>query len=249
MACERITVLNIPIDVCLPEDFETIILDLIQKPGSKQIVFLSVWDLLKARRKNTFGECIRSADLILPVSKSILKGAVFLSKIKPIRYNPFTTVLTILTILEAHYKSFYMLGGKKKYLQQALTNIHQTYPELQIVGRFAGHYPKSCENGIVTAISKASPSLVVVGNGVPEKVCWAYRRRNKFSSSIFLYYPEAVDIFSKRKKRVSNKTFDRGHEMCVEVFKNPFKIFKIFPYTKYKILLLYYRFFKKDEET
>jgi N-acetylglucosaminyldiphosphoundecaprenol N-acetyl-beta-D-mannosaminyltransferase len=246
MACERITIFNVPVDICPPEDLEPTILELLQKPGAKQILFLSVWDLLKARRKNASGECVRSADLILPISKSILTGAVFLKKKKLVRYNPFTAVLTILTILEAHYKSFYLLGGKKKSLQKALQNIHQTYPGLQIVGRHAGWYPKTTETALVTAVSKASPSLTIVSAGVPDKVCWAHRRRNKFSSSIFLYYPEAVGIFSKTKKRIPSETFDKGHEIWVEIFKNPFKVFLIFPYIKYKLLLLGYRFFKKQ---
>ncbi|MDR3284338.1 MAG: WecB/TagA/CpsF family glycosyltransferase [Treponema sp.] len=247
MACERINVLNVPIDVCPLEDLEAVILSLLQKPGAKQIVFLTVWDLLKARRKNSFGECIRGADLVLPISKSIVKGAAFLKKTKPVRYNPFTTMLTTLTILEAHYKSFYLLGGRKKQLQIAAQNIRQTYPALQIVGRHAGYYPKSAENDLVTAISKASPSLVIMSDGVPDKVCWAYCRRNKFSSSIFIYYPEVVGIFSKAKKRIPNETFDKGWEIWREIFKNPFKIFLIFPYMKYKLLLLGYRLFKREK--
>jgi N-acetylglucosaminyldiphosphoundecaprenol N-acetyl-beta-D-mannosaminyltransferase len=248
MACERISVLNVPVDVCFPEDLEAVVLELLQKPGAKRIVFLSVWDLLKARRKNYFGECIRSADLILPISKSILKGAVFLKKSVPIRYNPFTTVLAILTILEAHYKSFYLLGGTKKNLQKAVQNIRQTYPGLQIVGRHVGHYPKSMENDLVTAISKASPSLVIVSEGVPDKLCWAYRRRNKFFSSIFLYYPDAVGIFSKTKKRISNQTFEKSREIWNEISKNPFKVFLIFSFIRYELLLLGYRLFKREKQ-
>ena len=57
MAIERIKVLGVPVDVCTPEDFENEILELLARPGAKQIVFLSVWGLLKARGKNNFAEC------------------------------------------------------------------------------------------------------------------------------------------------------------------------------------------------
>ena len=46
MAIERIKVLGVPVDVCTPEDFENEILELLARPGAKQIVFLSVWGLL-----------------------------------------------------------------------------------------------------------------------------------------------------------------------------------------------------------
>ena len=64
MAIERINLIGVPIDVCAPENLEAAILELLAKPGTKQIIFLSVWDLLKARRKNDFSECVKNADLV-----------------------------------------------------------------------------------------------------------------------------------------------------------------------------------------
>ena len=72
MAIERISVIGVPVDICTPDKLEDEILELLLKPGTKQIVFLNIWDLLKARkRKGDFAECIKSADLILPISKSL----------------------------------------------------------------------------------------------------------------------------------------------------------------------------------
>ena len=78
---ERIQILGVNVDVCKPEELENAVLEILASPGTKQIVFLSIWDLLKARKKKTdFAQCINSADLILPVSKSIISGAKFLKK-------------------------------------------------------------------------------------------------------------------------------------------------------------------------
>ena len=181
---KRINLLGVPVDVCNPGDMDEVILEILAKPGTKQIVFLSVWDLLKGRKKKkNFSKYLHSADLILPVSKSIIWGAKFLKKTVPVRYNPFY---------------------------------------------------------------KASPSLVIVSDGIKEKKLWAYNRRNNFASSIFLYYKDCIGIFSDRVKRVSEKTFDRGLEIWAEIFKNPLKIFLIFPYLRYIILVFWYRLFKKN---
>ncbi len=56
MAVERIHLLKIPVDILPPEDMEHEILALLEKPGTKQIVFLSVWDLLKARKNQKLNE-------------------------------------------------------------------------------------------------------------------------------------------------------------------------------------------------
>lgn len=245
MALQRIELLGVPVDLCRPEDMEKEILELLATPGTKQIIFLSVWDLLHARKNNDFTECLNQADLILPISKSILNGASFLHIPVPVRYNPFSAIITILSILENHYKSLYLLGGYKKQLQAAESNVHATFPRLQIVGRYIGNYPDSVEKNVVEAIFKASPSLALLSSGIKEKDVWAYRRRNQFSSSIFLYYKDAVGIFSKRIKRVNDAIFDKGLEVIPEVLHNPLKIFLIFPFLWYNLLLVWYRLKRK----
>ena len=245
MAFERISVIGVPVDICEPQNLEREILALLDKPGTKRIVFLSIWNLLLARHRGDFSDCVKSADLILPVSKSIIKGAAFLKKDIPVRYNPFEATIQILSALDSHYKTLYLLGANKKTLSRAEHNLHDTFQSLRIIGRYVGYYPKSVEGDIVSAIHKAEPSLVLVSDGIKEKNCWAYRRRDKFSSSIFLYYGDAFGIFSERVKRVNEKTFNKGHEIFVEVAHNPFKIFLIFPFLWYKIVLTWYRLFRK----
>ncbi len=245
MSIERINLIGVPVDICRPEEMENEILELLAKPGTKQIIFLSIWDLLKARRRGDFADCVKNADLILPVSKSILKGAKFLKKDIPVRYNQFKAIIQILSILDSHYKTLYMLGSNKITLQKAEANVRATFPGLRVVGRYVGYYPKQVEADIVQAIFKAQPSLVLLSDGIKEKNCWSYRRRNQFSSSIFLYYMDTFGIFSERIKRIREKTFDKGNEVFVEILHNPFKIFLIFPYISYLFILLWHKLFKK----
>lgn len=248
MAIQRIKLLGVPVDICRPENLESEIMELMARPGTKQIVFLTIWKLLKARsKKSTFAQCIRDADLIIPVSKSILMAARFLKCPVPHRYNPFNAVIQILSILERHVRSLYLLGGRKRTVIQTERNINSTFRALQVVGRYVGYYPKSVEENIVQAIYKASPTMVLLSEGVRDKDCWAYKRKNRFSSSIFLYYHDIFGIFSERKRRVSEEAFDRGFEIWSEIFHNPFKLFLIFPYIRFLVILLFHKFFRKND--
>ncbi|MBQ4378266.1 MAG: WecB/TagA/CpsF family glycosyltransferase [Treponema sp.] len=243
----RIELLGVPVDILRPEELQGEIMRILEKPGHKQIVFLTVWDLLRARNtKKDFGAALREADLVLPVSKSILRGAKFLKLDVPVRYNPFNAVIQILNTLDQHYKTLYLLGGHKKTVQTAERHVRDTFHQLRIVGRYVGYFPKSSEGDVIQAIYKASPSLVIVGDGIKEKNLWSYHRRDKFSSSIFLYYRDCLGIFAGRIRRVSEKTFDAGNEIRNEIAHNPLKIFLIFPYMRYKLLLLFYRLFRKN---
>ena len=138
-----------------------------------------------------------------------------------------------------------MLGSNKTTLQKAEANVRATFPGLRVVGRYVGYYSKQVEPDIVQAIFKAQPSLVLLSDGIKEKNCWPYRRRNQFSSSILLYYMYTFGIFSERIKRIREKTFDKGNEIFVEILHNPFKIFVLFPFFWYKIVLLWYKLFRK----
>ncbi len=245
MAKERIKLLGVPIDICPPEELEFEIMELLAKPGTKQIVFITVWDLLKARGKSIYAETVRNADLVLPLSQSIIKGARFLKFSVPYRENPFDTLINIFSILDAHYKTLYILGGHKKSLLITEQNMRLTFPNCRLLGKFIGYYPKTMEKQIIQAIYKASPSLVLLSEGIKEKDAWAYKRRNSFSSSIFIYYKNAIGILSDTKKRIDKRQFEHGTEIFAEIFHNPLKFFLIFPYIRFIILLIWEKLKKR----
>jgi N-acetylglucosaminyldiphosphoundecaprenol N-acetyl-beta-D-mannosaminyltransferase len=248
MARERISVLKISVDIIQPEDMETEIMAILESPEAKQIVLLSLRDLLRARRNIEYRNIVNTAALVLPISKSILSAAVFLKLTRPVRYNPFHFIIQLLGILESHYKSAYLFGTRKKNLMRAEKNVKTTFPGLQVVGRCVGYYQKSGEKNIISAIKKASPSLVLFSSGIPGKERWFYRNRNNFETGIFLWHPHVLDIFAERKKRASEKLFDIGWEFVPELVKNPFKLFLVFPYIWYILVLVYYRLFKTSKK-
>lgn len=245
MAIKRINFLNVPIDILSEEDTDETVMELLKRGGVQQVVFLSVWDILKARRNNEFREMVTSAALCLPTSKSIIRGAKFLKKDIPVRRSKFNVIISLLNAVNVHYKTLYILGGSKESLFEAEKNVKSTFPDLRIVGRFNGHYKKAMEPNIIEAISKASPSLVIVGNGIHGESKWIHRHKQDFRSGIFIYDTDIIDIFSKTKKKPSEVLFEKGLECLPNLIRNPFRIFKIFEYLRFKLLLLIYRFKKE----
>lgn len=246
MAVERIQFLKVPIDILQPEDLEATLLELANKGIPQQIILLSLWDLLKARRKGEFRSMVTKAALVLPVSKSIIRGVRFLRKKTPVRYNPFSFIISILSVLDEYRRSVYFFGARQRSLLQAERNVHSTFPRTSIVGRFTGYYHKSMEKKIMTAIVKAHPTLTIIGDGVPGGQKWIHRNRGKLHNGIFLWNRDVIDIFSERKRRVSDATFEKGFEYLPEIVKNPLRIFRIFQYLWYNILLVVYRLFRPD---
>lgn len=244
MAVERLNFLNVPIDVVPEEELDSVILELLSKDTPQHIMLVSLWDVLRARRRGEFRSMVEKAGLVLPVSRSIVRGAQFLKKTPPARHYPFSLVITVLGILEQYNKSLYVFGAHNRSLLQAERNLRTTFPRLSLVGRFPGYYHRNMEKKILTAITKANPSLTIVGDGIPAGQKWIHRNRNRLHSGLFIWNADVIDIFSERKRRVSEKTFDRGLEYLPLILKNPFRIFRVVQFLWYGILLLYYRLFR-----
>ena len=207
-------------------------------------MLVSLWDVMRARHRGEFRNMVSKAALVIPTSKSLVRGARFLKKRVPNRYQPFNLIIGTLGVLEKYYKSLYLLGAQHRSVLQAERNVRSTFPKLSIVGRFAGYYHKSMERNILTAIVKANPSLVIIGDGIPGGQKWINRNRAKLHSGIFIWNNDVIDIFSERKRRVSEQTFERGFEYLPLIAKNPLRFFRIFQYLWYNVLLLYYRLFR-----
>ena len=248
MAVKCIDFLNVPIDILPEEDIEETVLNLLERKGVQQIIFMTIWDVLKARRNSEFREMVLSSALRLPISKSIVRGIRFLKKEEAVRRQQFSVIIDFLNVINVRYKSLYLLGGRPESLLIAEKNVRSTFTGIKIVGRFKGYYNKSIEPQIISAISKAEPSIVLVGNGIQSGRKWIYRNKNKFNSGIFIRDADILDIFSKFKKRQSQVLFDKGLDYIPKILKNPFRVFNIFGYFWFNILLVFYKFFRNNDE-
>ncbi|GHU59051.1 UDP-N-acetyl-D-mannosamine transferase [Spirochaetia bacterium] len=240
---ERINLLKVPLDIVSQEQLPDVIYELLKVPGGKNIVLLSLWDLLRARRNGEYRSFVQHASLVIPISKSLVGGARFLTGKTPVRYMPFDFVINLLTILERREFSIYLLGGKQRVLAKTETNIRQTFPQLRVVGRHINGYKRQEEGPLLQAIWKAAPSLLLVGKGIKGEERWIARNNGQLNPGFRLWCSDLFDIFAERKKRPSRFFFDRGLEWIGFCFQRPLRFFRIFPYCYYKFLLLMYRLF------
>ncbi len=233
----RISVLGVPLDILPPEGIEDLVLRFADGKNH-QIVLLSLWDLMRARRSGEFRTMIAGASLVLPISLSITKGARFLRRSEPVRYMPFDFVVKLLAALEKRTKSVYILGSTKTSIQKAEGNIKSTFPGLRVVGRYAGRYPKQMEPSIVEAVKKATPSLLLVGSGVPGREKWIPRNLARFNSGIYLWCSDLFEVFAERRSKPSKPLFRKGFEWLPLLLRRPWKSYRLFIYLWYNILIL-----------
>ena len=242
---ERIMLLNVPLDIVTPENLPYVIeKGLKQDQKNRNIVLLSLWDLLRARRNSEYREYVINAALVIPISHSLVSGAKFLSGKKTIRYMPFNFIISLLSILEKKEGSLFLLGSGIPVLRKAEKNLRTTFPGLNIVGRCDGKTCKKDEAPVIEAIRKASSNLLLAGKGVRGGELWIARNSDNLNSGFRLWCSDLFEVLAEKRKRPSDAVFNRGLESIGYCLKNPLKFFRIFAYLHYKLLLLFYRLFK-----
>lgn len=91
-----------------------------------------------------------------------------------------------------------MVGGLPPSLQTAERNLKSTFPGLRVVGRSRGDYRPSEEEGVMSAIQKAAPDLVVVGSQVRGGELWIPRHMRFTRSGIFFYERSIIEVLAGR---------------------------------------------------
>ncbi|MCL2480083.1 MAG: WecB/TagA/CpsF family glycosyltransferase [Spirochaetaceae bacterium] len=239
---KKIDVIGIPVDALTYEELEAKVKELLADQKKHHILFLSLRDIVMAKFKRELRTNIETASLILPTSSYICSGAKFLKRAYiPQKIYTFEFIIKLLGAIENNGKSVYLLGGKRDVLQVTESNIKSSFPGLNIVGRCTGFFPKEMEKNIITAIKKASPALVLAGTGLPRKRYWVTRHKSFFNPGIFLWVDKAFDIFVGKKSKPARTTGGIFLEKAGRLIRNPLRIFNIFIYILYFILLLYYK--------
>ncbi|MDR2491352.1 MAG: WecB/TagA/CpsF family glycosyltransferase [Spirochaetaceae bacterium] len=245
---EKIELLKVPLTIAPAEKMEEIVYALLSAGRGKDIVLLSVWDLLRARRNGEYRNFVVNAGLVIPISKSLVHGAKFLKKTLPVRYMPFDFIVNLLTILEKREQPVYLLGGKPAILLKTEKNITQTFPRLRVIGRCPGYFKKHNEDVIITMIRKSTPALLLVGQGVHGRERWVAHNGGRLNPGLRLWCSDIFEVFAERKKRPSRRVFQLGLEWIGYCFQKPVRFFRIFLYLYYNVLLLGTRLSKNSNE-
>jgi N-acetylglucosaminyldiphosphoundecaprenol N-acetyl-beta-D-mannosaminyltransferase len=235
---ERIDLLGVPVDIITDDQIAPFVLDLLREDSGKNIVLLSVWDLLRARRQGGYRDYVNGAALVIPISKCLVSGARFLTGKTPVRYMPFDFVINLLTVLELREETVYLLGGKLPILRKAEQNVRQTFPRIRVIGRFPATIRKQDEDTLFLSIRKSAPALLLVGGKVHGRERWLSRNNDRLPKGLRLWVSDMFEIFAEKRKRPSRFAFNHGMEWVGYCLHKPLYIFRVFPFITYNLLLM-----------
>lgn len=163
---------------------------------------------------------VEKAALVIPVSRLISDGFRYCGFDEPPRFLPFSFMIRTFKILEDRGQSVSFLGGTLQEVNAAAANMKASFPALKIVGRYKGSF--SCaeeENGVLTAVKKASPTFFLVGARIRHRWEWLVSHIDEFSPGIFVYDEDMIDIMSRKKESPDERRWQKRKDKgCLFVY-------------------------------
>lgn len=139
-------------------------------------------------------------------------------------------------------RSIYLLGAKEEILQKCKKNIISEFPNLKIAGSHNGFFDLNNCDEIVSDIQKSDAWAIFVAMGSPRQEIFIDKIIDNSPCKIFMGVGGVFDIFSGELKRAPKWMVSLGLEWLYRVYKEPFRIKRLFAIPKFLLLVLKYRF-------
>lgn len=238
---KRIRILGIPIDVVHDEGLSLFLDFLNENKKNQHIILLDFHEFMKSLFHLERKKALNNAALVIPTSKLLVFAARFVKKeVPPLRHSyPF--IMRLLGLLEQKKKSIYILGSTMSGIHTAESTLRMSFPELQIVGRYSAQYSKNREQDLVTAIKKASPTLLLTSGKIKGRHLWIYRHRQKLSYGCGVWEKYCFDVFSGKRKKPRFGTVSRLIIGFFSIFIMPWRVLRIFRYMAFFLLIVIQR--------
>ena len=240
---KRTRLLRVPIDILEKKDIKQAVEHMLKQPKPSQIVLFRWSTLIRTWWSRSLRSILHNADLVLPVSASIVASVRFFGRPTPHRFQPFDFLLQLLSALEQTGGSIYFLGMSMNEVQNVGHNIVETYPSVRIVGSHSGFFNDKMELNVITAIRKAAPQLLFVGPPLSNR--WVHRNKHRLHPCIVLWSGEAMNILRNRQKRISKRDVRyRARNNPAFFPAHPWRILQIPLFVLYLFVLIVARIFR-----
>jgi len=185
--------------------------------------------------------CQNDAEFLNYMNKSDINipdgiGLVYASKIKkhPLKGKVagFDLSMKLLELAEKKSLKLYTVGGKPGVAEDALKNVHEKYPNINIVGSHHGYF-KGAHLGqdgheeelkVVEEINNQEPDILFVGFGAKKQEQWVEYNKDKINATIIIGNGGTIDVLAGNIKRAPDFYVKLGLEWLYRLIKEPNRI-------------------------
>ncbi|MBF0174980.1 MAG: WecB/TagA/CpsF family glycosyltransferase [Magnetococcales bacterium] len=205
-----------------------------------QHVVVNVAKLVHMRHDLELRSAVTSCDIINIDGMGVVFGGRFLNLDIPERVAGIDLFYRLLTLASQRGERVFLLGARAEVLEQAVANLRQQYPSLQIAGYHHGYFWDD-EMALVDKVRQSGASMLFVGVTSPKKEQFIERRKNQLGVKFVMGVGGTFDIVAGITRRAPVWMQRSGLEWFYRVLQEPGRMWKRYLFTNVMFLFLILR--------
>lgn len=208
---------------------------LVVTPNSEMIAMAS--------ENKELARILNSADLAAADGIGVVIASRILAEPLEERVAGFDLINKLFAEFAAGGVKFYFLGGKPGIVDQAVSNLAQKYPDLNISGYHHGYLDREKQKEVIAEINSKNIDLLLVGMGVPlqEKFLDSNLKKLKIGAAVTV--GGSFDVLAGEVKRAPLWMQKAGLEWFYRLLQEPSRFGRMLSLPKFIYLVLKSRYF------
>lgn len=176
--------------------------------------------VMRALNDKGYEGYLKKADYITADGIGIVIASKIFNQPLPGRVSGTDMMLDLLEIANQKRHRVYFLGATESVLQLLLKNVHERYPQVEIVGSHNGFFDWN-DNNIEEEIKSTEPDLIFVALGVPKQEQWIAEHLDSFQKGVFMGVGGSFDVIAGVVKRAPKTWQKLNLEWLYRLIKQP----------------------------
>lgn len=243
---DKISIMGVRINNTTMEETMNIIEEKIKKNEQYIIYTPNTEFIMMCKEDEEFLNYMNGSDVNIPDGI----GLIYASKIRKLplkeKIAGYDLSVNMLELANKKKLKLYAIGGKPNVAKDAFKNIHEKYPDIDLVGfhhgyfkgSHLGEYGHEDELKVIDDINEKNPDILFVGFGAKKQEQWIQYNKNKINAKIIIGNGGTLDGLAGNVKRAPDIFISLGLEWFYRLVKEPQRINrqKVLPIFMFKVI-------------
>lgn len=214
-------------DCSLPELLE-VLEDKIEKKEKTHVITANPEILARGFQEEELNKVLKEAEIVVADGIGVVMASRFLGEAISHRLPGVEIGEALMMQAEEKEWRFYFLGGREEVVEEAVKELKEKYPHLEIGGFHHGYFGDNDEE-VIKDINRASPDILFVGLGSPRQEYWIKENRERINALVMMGVGGSFDVWSGTKKRAPRWIRKLNLEWAYRIICEPQRLQRVVP--------------------
>jgi len=202
--------------------------DKIEKKEKTHVITANPEILARGFQEEELNKVLKEAEIVVADGIGVVMASRFLGEAISHRLPGVEIGEALMMQAEEKEWRFYFLGGREEVVEEAVKELKEKYPHLEIGGFHHGYFGDNDEE-VIKDINRASPDILFVGLGSPRQEYWIRENRERINALVMMGVGGSFDVWSGTKKRAPRWIRKLNLEWAYRIICEPQRLQRVVP--------------------